>query len=36
MPFFALVTAYAYFDARVRIELADEPDLGVRPAEILL
>jgi hypothetical protein len=34
MPFLGLVTAYAYFDARVRVELADEPDLSVRPAEI--
>jgi hypothetical protein len=36
MPFLALVTAYAYFDARVRIELEGERDPGVRAAEIAL
>jgi hypothetical protein len=36
MPFLALTTAYAYFDARVRVELDGERDVKVRPAEITL
>jgi predicted membrane metal-binding protein len=34
MPFVALTTAYAYFDARVRGELAGEREPGELPAEI--
>jgi hypothetical protein len=33
MPFVALTTAYAYFDARVRTEAADERDEETLPAE---
>jgi hypothetical protein len=36
MPFVALTTAYVYFDARVRGELAEERDLGELPAEVEL
>ena len=36
MPFLALTTAYAYFDARVRVELEGEGDVKLRPAEITL
>jgi hypothetical protein len=36
MPFVALVTAYLYFDARARDELAPEPDPDELPAEIEL
>ena len=36
MPYLALTTAYAYFDARVRDELAGERDAAVMPAEIEL
>ncbi len=36
MPFLALTTAYAYFDARARHELAGERDPQVLPAEIEL
>jgi hypothetical protein len=36
MPFLALVTAYAYFDGRVRIEVEGEHDVSVLPAEIAL
>jgi hypothetical protein len=35
-PFVALTTAYVYFDARVRDELAPEPELDELPAEIQL
>jgi hypothetical protein len=35
MPFVALTTAYVYFDARVRTELADEAPAQL-PAEISL
>jgi hypothetical protein len=34
MPFVALSTVYVYFDARVRDELAPDPDPDVLPAEI--
>ena len=34
MPFVALTTAYVYFDARVRTELADEQELAVLPEEM--
>jgi hypothetical protein len=34
MPFVALATAYVYFDARVRSELADQRDTAVLPEEI--
>jgi hypothetical protein len=34
MPFVALTTAYAYFDARVRDELAGERASAELPAEI--
>jgi hypothetical protein len=36
MPLVALATAYAYFDARVRYELAVEHPSGDLPAEIEL
>ncbi len=36
MPFLALTTAYAYFDARARHELAGERDVRTLPAEIEL
>jgi hypothetical protein len=36
MPIVALTTAYAYFDARVRVELAGEYELTELPAEIEL
>ncbi len=36
MPFVALTTAYAYFDARTRGELEDESELSMLPAEIEL
>jgi hypothetical protein len=36
MPFVALTTAYAYFDARVRAELTETRQLGPLPAEIEL
>jgi hypothetical protein len=36
MPFVALTTAYAYFDARVRSELAGDPEPVALPAEIEL
>ena len=36
MPFVALTTAYVYFDARVRSELADEHDMAVLPEEVSL
>ena len=36
MPFVALTTAYVYFDARVRGELAGEHEPGELPAEIEL
>jgi predicted membrane metal-binding protein len=36
MPFVALTTAYVYFDARVRSELADEAPAARLPAEISL
>ena len=36
MPFVALTTAYAYFDARVRDELTPEHEPGELPAEIEL
>ena len=36
MPFVALTTAYVYFDARVRSELADERSPARLPAEISL
>jgi len=36
LPFIALVTAYVYFDARVRDELEPEPQTDVLPAEIQL
>ncbi len=36
MPFVALATAYAYFDARVRTELELEREAGPLPAEIEL
>jgi hypothetical protein len=36
MPFVALVTAYVYFDARVRHELEPEPERDELPAEIQL
>jgi hypothetical protein len=36
MPFVALVTAYVYFDARVRHELEPEPEHDELPAEIQL
>lgn len=36
MPFVALVTAYVYFDARVRGELDPELEEDVLPAEIQL
>ena len=36
MPFLALTTAYAYFDARARHELAGERDPQILPAEIEL
>jgi hypothetical protein len=36
MPFVALTTAYVYFDARVREELAPEPEPAELPAEIQL
>ena len=35
-PFVALTTAYVYFDARVRDELAPEPEPDELPAEIQL
>jgi predicted membrane metal-binding protein len=34
MPFVALTTAYVYFDARVRTELAGEQETPVLPEEI--
>jgi predicted membrane metal-binding protein len=34
MPFVALATAYVYFDARVRSELADEREAAVLPEEV--
>ena len=34
MPFVALATSYAYFDARVREELASDREPDVLPAEI--
>jgi hypothetical protein len=34
MPFVALATAYTYFDARVRDELAEGREPDVLPAEI--
>jgi hypothetical protein len=36
MPFLALTTAYVYFDARVRLELAGDYEPSVLPAEIEL
>jgi len=36
MPFVALTTAYLYFDARTRDELAPEQDPDELPAEIEL
>jgi hypothetical protein len=36
MPFVALATAYAYFDARARDELAPSSERGPLPAEIEL
>jgi hypothetical protein len=36
MPFVALTTTYAYFDARVRVELAEETYQAELPAEITL
>jgi hypothetical protein len=36
MPFVALTTAYVYFDARVRSELADEQEAAVLPEQIKL
>ena len=36
MPFVALTTAYVYFDARVRSELADEQEAAVLPEQIRL
>jgi hypothetical protein len=36
MPFVALTTAYVYFDARVRGELAPEPEARELPAEAQL
>jgi hypothetical protein len=36
MPFVALTTAYVYFDSRVRLELAEEREPRVLPAEIEL
>ena len=36
MPFVALITAYVYFDARVRHELEPEPERDELPAEIQL
>src|SRR5262249_59832468 len=34
MPFVALTTAYVYFDARVRCELASDQETAELPAEI--
>jgi len=34
MPFVALTTAYVYFDARVRVELAPDRESVELPAEI--
>jgi predicted membrane metal-binding protein len=34
MPFVALTTAYVYFDARVRNELAGEQEMAVLPEEV--
>src|SRR5262249_46009356 len=36
MPYVALTTAYVYFDARVRHELAPDPEAAELPAEIVL
>jgi len=36
MPYAAVVTAYVYFDARVRDELAPELEQSTLPAEIEL